>query len=134
MSLSALVLGQTAPADSSSGAGIVFAMLFGIALLSVVALTPRGRRSLMPAIAILLGLVVTYTTVADAFQATISVLTLLGLVIGVTLVLGGFGALREGIAVPPVEGKEPEIEPQPPRITPDGEHRSESGANAPEVH
>ncbi|MBO9531882.1 MAG: hypothetical protein J7513_02795 [Solirubrobacteraceae bacterium] len=131
---SVLTLAQTTVEDSSSGAAIVFAMLAGIAALSILALTPRGRRSLMPAIAILLGATITYTTIADAVQATISVLTVLGLVIGFTLVLGGFGALREGIVVPPVEGNEPEIEPQPPRITPGDDFSRESGADAPEVH
>ncbi len=131
--MGALVLAQTAPEDTSSAGVIVFGMFIAIALVSIVALTPRGRRSLMPAVAIMLGLVISYTTIADAFTATFSVITVLGLLIGTTLVLGGFGALREGITLPAVEGKEPEIEPRAPRITPDGDGTDQVGAEPPEV-
>ncbi|MEH3053866.1 MAG: hypothetical protein PGN13_07645 [Patulibacter minatonensis] len=126
-------LAQSTPQDTSSGAGIVFAMLIGIALLSILALTPNGRRFLMPTIAILLGLVIIYTTIADAVSAVVSVLTILGLFIGATLVLGGFGALREGITLPEVEGVEPEIEPQPPRIAPTETASTQEGASPTEV-
>lgn len=129
----ALVLAQTAPDDTSSGAAIVFGMLVLIGALSILALTPRGRRTLMPAVAILLGLVIAYTSIADARSATFSVITVLGLFIGLTLVLGGFGALREGLTLPAVEGKEPEIEPRAPRITPDGDPSAHSGADSTEV-
>lgn len=129
----ALVLGQTAPSDTSSGAAIVFGMLALIGILSFVALTPAGRRSLMPAVAILLGLVISYTSLADAFRATFSVITVLGLLVGITLTLGGLGALREGIAIPPVEGKEPEIEPRAPRVTPPEGDSTKPGAGNAEV-
>lgn len=129
----AQVLAQTAPEDTSSGAAIVFGMLVFIAVLSILALTPRGRRTLMPAIAILLGVVITFTSIADARNAVFSVITVLGLLVGVTLVLGGFGALREGLVLPAVEGRDPEIEPQAPRITPDGDGSSQVGADPPEV-
>lgn len=130
-----LLLAQVTPDDTSSGAVIVFGMLVLIGVLSILALTSWGRRSLMPLVAIILGLVVLYTTVADAISVhTISILTVLGLLIGLTLVLGGFGALREGIALPPVEGVEPEIEPRSPRITPTDGASTESGAKAPEVN
>ena len=130
----AAVLAQSAVKDTSSAAVIAFGMLIGIALVSFLALTPIGRRSLMPVIAILLGLFISFTTLSDAAQATFSWITALGLLIGVTLVLGGFGALRDGLALPEVEGKEPEIEPRPPRITPDGPRPAESGADASDVH
>lgn len=128
-----LLLAQTTPDDTSSGAAIVFGMLVLIGALSILALTPRGRRTLMPAVAILLGLVIAYTSIADARTATFSVITVLGLLVGLTLVLGGFGALREGLVLPAVEGREPEIEPRAPRITPDGEASDEVGADSSEV-
>lgn len=128
------VLAQTQPEDTSSGALIVFGMLVVIGIVSVVAITPRGRRSLMPAVAILLGLVIVFTSLSDAFTATFSVITVLGLFIGITLVLGGFGALREGIALPPVEGIEPEIEPRAPRVTPPGVESHQAGADPTEVN
>ncbi|MFT4036421.1 MAG: hypothetical protein QM679_12680 [Patulibacter sp.] len=113
-------LAQSTTPDTSSAAGLTFGMLVLIGVLSIVALTPRGRRLLMPLIAILLGSVVIFTSLSDAFAHTFSILTALGLFIGVTLLLGGLGALREGVALPPVEGKEPQITPQPPRVTPAG--------------
>jgi predicted Na+-dependent transporter len=134
--MSLLVLAQSAVQDSSSGAGIVFLMLVGIGITSALALTPRGRRSLMPAVAILIGLVIVYSTLADAFNnkdaigTAFTVITVLGLFIGVLLVLGGFGALREGIALPPVEGREPEIEPSAPRITPNPDASDDVGADS----
>jgi hypothetical protein len=126
-------LAQTAPEDTSSAAVIVFGMLVLIGAVSILALTPRGRRTLMPAVAIMLGLVIAYTSIADARTATFSVITVLGLFIGLTLVLGGFGALREGLALPEVEGKEPEIAPRAPRITPGEEPPSKAGADSSEV-
>lgn len=132
--MSGLFLAQSSTEDTSSAAAIVFGMLALVGIVSVVALTGRGRRSLMPAVAILLGTTIIYTSVADALSIhSITVLTILGLLIGVTLVLGGFGALREGIALPPVEGHEPEIEPQSPRITPPEADSAKPGAHAPEV-
>ncbi len=128
-----LVVAQTAVEDTSSGAAIVFGMLVFIAALSILALTARGRRTLMPVIAILLGLVISYTSIADAVTAVFSVITVLGLLIGLTLVLGGFGALREGLVLPAVEGRDPEIEPRAPRITPDGDGSDQVGADSPEV-
>jgi threonine/homoserine/homoserine lactone efflux protein len=125
------VLAQTVPQDTSSGAGIVFGMLALIGVVSVVAITPRGRRSLMPAVAVLLGVVIAYTSLADARNATFSVITVLGLFIGVVLVFGGFGALREGIALPPVEGKEPEIEPRAPAIERTPSHDAADSSAAP---
>ena len=131
----ALLLAQVSPDDTSSAAAIVFGMLVLVGVLSVLALTSWGRRSLMPAVAIILGLVILYTTVADAISVhTVSILTILGLLIGATLVLGGFGALREGIALPPVEGHDPEIEPRSPRITPADGGSTAPGADAPDVH
>jgi hypothetical protein len=127
------VVAQTAVEDTSSGAAIVFGMLVFIAALSILALTARGRRTLMPVIAVLLGLVITYTSIADAFTAVFSVITVLGLLIGLTLVLGGLGALREGLVLPAVEGRDPEIEPRAPRITPDGDGTDQVGADSPEV-
>jgi hypothetical protein len=124
----ALLIAQTTAKDSSSSATIVFGMLALVGILSVLALTTRGRRSLMPVIAVLLGIVITYTSVSDALNATFSIITVLGMLIGATLVLGGLGALREGVALPPVEGRDPEIEPRAPRITPSDTDPEQPGA------
>ncbi len=113
------VLAQTEPANSSSAAAAVFGVVVLIGLLSILALTSWGRRSLMPLVAVLLGLLVGVTTIFDAMEARVSALTVLGLFFSLLLVVGGLGALREGIALPQVEGTEPTIEPQPPRITPE---------------
>lgn len=121
MSLAELapVLAQTDPEDTSTAVAVVFGVFVLVAILSVFALTKRGQRTLLPIIAILIGLSIVVTTIADARNATISALTVLGLFFGGLLVFGGAGALREGIALPEVEPVEPTIDPQPPRITPD---------------
>lgn len=130
-----LLVAQTATEDTSSGGWIVLGMLVLVGVVSILALTGVGRRSLMPVVAILLGGSIVYGTINDASIAgTISVLTILGLLVGGTLVLGGFGALREGLVVPQVDGREPEAEPQPPRITPAETNSAQSGANSTEVH
>lgn len=127
-------LAQASTADTSSAPALVFGMLVVIAAVSIVALTPRGRRSLLPAIAVMIGALITYTSIADAFIARFSVITVLGLFIGVMLILGGFGALREGIALPPVEGKDPEIEPRSPRVMPPDADSTEPGAGPSQVN
>ena len=114
-----LVLAQSKPEDTSTAAAAVFGVIVLIGVLSIFALLPRGRRLLLPVIAMLLGLVICFTTIADARNATISPLTVLGLFFGGLLVIGGAGALREGVAMPQVEGVEPTIDPAPPRVTPD---------------
>ncbi len=45
-------------------------MVVLVGVLSLLALTQRGRRSLMPAVAILLGAVIVFTSLSDAFRAT----------------------------------------------------------------
>lgn len=113
------VVAQAQPEDSSSAAAIVFGVFVLVGVLSVFALTKRGQRTLLPVIAILIGLSILVTTIADARNATISALTVLGLFFGGLLVLGGAGALREGVALPQVEPVEPTVDPKPPRITPE---------------
>lgn len=109
------------PEESTSSAAIVVLAVFGlIVIVSLVALFAKaGRRLLLPVIAILLGASTAATTVWEAFTNRPSPITFIGLVIGVLLLTGGFGALREGVLLPEVEGHDPEIAPQPPRITPD---------------
>ena len=111
------VLGQLAP-DSSSGAAVVFGVIVLIGVLSIIGLTGRGRRTIMPLIAILLGASIIATTISDASSAAISPITFLGLFFGGILAIGGLGALREGIVVPTVEGVEPDVHPQRPPSTP----------------
>ncbi len=113
------VLAQTKPEDTSSAAAAVFGVIVLVGLFSIFALVSRGRRTLLPIVAILLGLTICFTTIADARNASISALTILGLFFGGLLVVGGAGAAREGIAMPEVEGVEPSIDPAPPRVTPD---------------
>ena len=109
MSIAAVV--AQVPEDTSSTAAAVFGVVALIAILSVVGLTRRGRRTIMPLVAILLGASIIATTIADATSAMPSPITLLGLFFGGILAIGGLGALREGVAVPEVEGVEPEIRP-----------------------
>jgi FtsH-binding integral membrane protein len=115
----AAVLAQSQPEDTSSAAAAVLGVFLLVGILSIFALTKRGQRTLLPIIAILIGLSIVATTIADARNATVSALTVLGLFFGGLLVFGGAGALREGVALPQVEPVEPTIDPQPPRATPD---------------
>lgn len=112
-------LAQAKPEDTSTAAAAVLGVFILVAVLSIFALTKRGQRTLLPVIAILIGLSIVATTIADARNATVSALTVLGLFFGGLLVVGGAGALREGIALPAVDPVEPTVDPQPPRITPD---------------
>ncbi len=113
------VVAQTQPADTSSAAAVVFGVVVLIGLLSIVALTSKGRRSLLPLVGVMIGLLIGVTTIVDAVNARISALTVLGLFFAFLLVVGSLGALREGLAMPQVEGVEPEIKPSAPRVTPD---------------
>lgn len=108
---SLFVLGQTDPADTSSAAALVFGVLALIGVVSILGLTARGRRFFMPLVAILLGLAIIATSISDARIAQVSALTVLGLFFGILLMIGGAGALREGVALPEVEGVEPSIDP-----------------------
>lgn len=114
----AFVLAQNQPEDTSSAAAAVFGVLILVGVLSIFALTKRGQRTLLPVIAVLIGVSITVTTIDDARTHTISALTVLGLFFGGLLILGGLGALREGIALPKVEGVEPSVEPHAPRNAP----------------
>lgn len=109
----------TQPDDTSTAVAAVFGVFVLVAVLSVFALTKRGQRTLLPIIAILIGLSIIATTIADARNATISALTVLGLFFGGLLLIGGLGALREGVALPTVEGVDPPVEPHSPRVTPE---------------
>jgi len=109
------------PEETTSSAAIAVLAVFGlIVIVSVVALFAKaGRRLLLPVIAVLLGASTVATTVWEAVTNRPSPITFIGLVIGILLLTGGLGALREGVILPDVEGTEPEVAPQPPRITPD---------------
>ena len=113
------VIGQLAPADTSTTAAVVFGVIVVIGVLSIIGLTRRGRRTIMPLVAILLGASIIATTISDATSATISPITFLGLFFGGILAIGGLGALREGVEVPKVEGVEPDIHPRGPHSPPD---------------
>lgn len=101
MSLLAHVLAQAEP-DSSSAPAVIFGVLLAIGLLSILALTKRGQRTLLPLLTVLIGGLIGATTIADATWSSLSVITLLGLGISLLLILGGLGALREGIILPDV--------------------------------
>lgn len=113
------ILAQARPEDSSSAAAAVFGVIALVGVFSIFALISKGRRMLLPVVAVLLGASIVVTTIAEARIATFSPITVLGLFFGGLLVIGGIGAFREGVSVPEVEGVEPEIHPSPPRITPD---------------
>lgn len=114
------VLAQRDPGETtSSAAAAVFGVFILIGVLSVIGVTSRGRRTIMPLVAVLLGASIVATTISEAKMNRISPITFLGLFFGGLVAIGGFGALREGIAVPTVEGHDPEVPPQAPRITPD---------------
>jgi hypothetical protein len=105
----ATVAQSTTPVDSSSAAAAVFGVFFLVGILSLVAITKRGRRTVGPLVAILLGASIIATTISDASKATVSAITFLGLFFGGIVAIGGIGALREGMSVPEVDGVEPEI-------------------------
>ena len=114
-----LVLAQAQPSDTSSAAAAVFGVVLLVGIFSIIALTSKGRRTLLPIVAVLLGLAIIVTTIADARNSTFSALTVLGFFFGGLLLIGGAGAVREGVALPKVEGVEPSIDPAPPRISPE---------------
>lgn len=98
------------PEDTASDAPLIFGMVALVGILSLLAVTTRGRRSLMPLVAVGMGVLIGYQSISDAVRSDqISVLTVMGLLIAGVLGLGGLGALREGIAIPPVEGQEPAV-------------------------
>jgi sugar phosphate permease len=113
----ALVLAQDTAQKTSSTAAVVFGMFALVGILSIFALTKRGRRTLMPVVALLLGVAIGITTVTEAHANRISPITFLGLFVAGLLIFGGLGALREGILVPKVEGHDPPIDPVGPPAT-----------------
>ena len=113
-----MTLADTA-ADTSSAAIAIFAVVIGVGLLSIVAVSSRGRRTLLPVTAILLGAAVLASTISVAWvNRSISPVFFIGLFIAALLMSGGLGALREGTALPHVEGVEPTIGPRPPLVDP----------------
>lgn len=98
------------PQDTASDAPLIFGMVALVGLLSLLAITPRGRRSLMPLVAVGIAFVIGYQSISDAFRADqVSILTIMGLLLAFVLGMGGLGALREGIAIPAVDGVEPQV-------------------------
>lgn len=107
----ALVIAQAAAEEdnSASAAAAVFGVFALVGVLSIIGVASRnGRRLMLPLVAILLGASIIATSVSEARANSISVLTFIGLFFGILVAVGGYGALREGIVVPDVEGVEPD--------------------------
>ena len=112
-------VGAVVENETSSAAIAIFGVFALVGIFSIVALTSRGRRVLLPLVVVLLGAAIGVTSISEAFTFRVSPITFIGLFFSVVLVMGGLGAAREGIALPEVEGVEPEVHPSAPRITPD---------------
>lgn len=112
----ARLAGEAAPATppvetSSSAAAVIFGVFALVGVISIIGVASKnGRRTILPLVAILLGASIVATTVSEANINSISPITVLGLFFGGVIALGGFGALREGMVVPRVEGVEPSID------------------------
>lgn len=107
-----------AASDTSSGAALVFGVLFLVAVLSLFAMTTWGRRTFGPLVAILIGASILASTLAASWQTPLTVLTFVGLFFGAVILIGGFGALREGVLMPEVEGVDPDPHGRPRDVTP----------------
>lgn len=98
-----IFVAQTNPdSDTATGAAVILGVLFLIGVLAAIGISGWGRRHLLPLVAVLIGGVIGATAIADALNNRVSVLTLLSLFIAFVLVMGGLGALREGITLPDV--------------------------------
>ena len=107
-------------ANSNSPAGIITIAFLAIGAGSLLVLTPWGRKRVLPLVALLLGLVVLIGSIWDLIRGGgISVVFLMGALVGTLLTIGGFGAIGGGVELPEVEGVEPTIEPHAPRHLPD---------------
>lgn len=95
------ILAQAEP-DSSSAPAVIFGVVALIGGISLFGLTSWGRRHILPLVTVLIGGLIGATTIADASWSRLSVITLLGLFIAALLIIGGLGALREGITLPNV--------------------------------
>lgn len=119
MSVNAVLVLAQAAADeetTSSAAAAVFGVFALVGILSIVGIASRsGRRVILPLVAILLGASIVATSVAEARSNGISPVTFIGLFFGLIVAIGGAGALREGMAVPEVEGVDPDPQGPTPR-------------------
>jgi hypothetical protein len=106
--------------NTSSAAGAITFAFLGIGVFSLFVLTPWGRKRALPLVALLLGLVVLIGALWDLIRGGgVTVIFLMGLLVGGFLTIGGFGAMGAGTEVPHVEGIEPSIDSRPPRHLPD---------------
>ncbi len=108
---SVLMLAQAATSEdtTASAAAAVFGVFALVGILAIVGVASKsGRRVILPLVAILLGASILATSVSEARANVISPLTFIGLFFGLVVAIGGFGALREGMTVPEVEGVEPD--------------------------
>ncbi|MDQ8043954.1 MAG: hypothetical protein AAGC46_04945 [Solirubrobacteraceae bacterium] len=112
------VLAQSSGPDTSSPAAVIFGVLLLVGILSLFAMTTWGRRTFGPLVAILIGASILASTLATTWHNSLTVLTFVGLFFGAVVLIGGFGALREGVLMPEVEGVEPDIHGRPRDVTP----------------
>lgn len=99
---------------TSAAAAAIFGVFALVGIISIVGVASKGgRRTVLPLVAILLGVSIVVTTISEANINSISPITALGLFFGALIAIGGFGAMREGLIVPEVEGVEPSVDGSP---------------------